>query len=274
MLLFPALSQQQLPHDVRFFFPSKIMGAEGAELWASSSLLSAASGYFKALLNSEFAESTPRRAKRSRAGGATPSVPMPDPVEKDFNDSDDETDAFIAATAPLKLDSSSDADDVSYKQIIVTQAAFSTYRAVLIYLSTGFIRFVPLSSSFGKSSISRHDYLQNKFDKYSSHPVSPASAYRLAHLLGLSELEDKCLLAIRHHLTVDGAAEFFFYSDTVALYEDVRKTAIAFIVANWAKVRRSQGWKETNARMVAEDKPGALALLSELMDAQAAAEGQ
>ncbi|BGP12333.1 hypothetical protein JCM10213_003861 [Rhodosporidiobolus nylandii] len=268
------LNLEQLPHNVRLFFPRA--HKDGAELWVKGEILSRSSPYLKDLLASDFAEAQPRRSKRARTSGAVEAVPAVQ-QEKDFDDSDDETDDFLFSKEPPSLSQSSEADDISFRQITVTQSAFSTYHAVLVYLQTGFIHFKPLSSSFPLSEpvcATRRDFLSAKWDEDSSlpHPVSPKSAYRLAHLLQLEDLQKRALGAVRTSLTVNGAATELF-SDFSSLYEDARKVTIDFVVKNRKEVEASAAYKDIGARMKARDAAlaHAGAIWFELAEAQAAA---
>ncbi|BGP12344.1 hypothetical protein JCM10213v2_000258 [Rhodosporidiobolus nylandii] len=239
------LNLEQLPHNVRLFFPRA--HKDGAELWIKGDILSRSSPYLKDLLSSGFAEAQPRRSKRARTSGGAETTAAASQDEKDFDDSDDETDDFLFSKKPPSLSQSSEADDISFRQITITQTAFSTYHAVLVYLQTGFIHFAPLSSSFPLSDPAhptRRDFLSSKHDENPSLPlpVSPTSAYRLAHLLQLEDLQKRALEAVRASLTVKGAATELF-SDTSVAYEELRKVVLEFAKENWAKVKESEGWE-------------------------------
>ncbi|BGP12327.1 hypothetical protein JCM10213_003868 [Rhodosporidiobolus nylandii] len=254
------LNLEQLPHNVRLFFPRA--HKDGAELWIKGDILSRSSPYLKDLLSSDFAEAQPRRSKRARTSGAVEAVRVLAQDGKDFEDSDDETDEFLFSKKPPSLFQSSEADDVSFRQITITQAAFSTYHAVLVYLQTGFVHFAPLSSSFPLANpafSTRRDFLASKYDEDPSLPVpvSPTSAYRLAHLLQLEDLQKRALDAVRSSLTVKGAATELF-SDTSVAYEEPRKVTLEFVKDNWAKVRESEGWKEMMERADRDEVPASI----------------
>ncbi|GAA5888898.1 hypothetical protein JCM6882_002894 [Rhodosporidiobolus microsporus] len=252
------LHLQQLPHDVRLFFP--LAHDDGAELWAKADFLACSSPYLKDLLASDFAESKPRRSKRVRTGGGAEAEISEAEVaavtgdEKDYVDSDDETDDFLFSERPPKLEQSSEADEVSYRQITITQTAFSTYHAVIVYLQTGFIHFAPLTSSFPSPDClspddpSRTDFLSQSFtDKPALPlPVSPKSAYRLAHLLQLDDLQKRSLDTFRSCLSVSNAADELF-SDVSVAYDEVREIVVEFVQEHWNEVRQTEGWKERKA---------------------------
>ncbi|BGP12362.1 hypothetical protein JCM10213v2_000278 [Rhodosporidiobolus nylandii] len=264
------LNLEQLPHNVRIFFPRA--HKDGAELWVKGEILSRSSPYLKDLLASDFAEAQPRRSKRARTSGASEAVPVPVPAqdEKDFDDSDDETDEFLFTKKPPSA-SFSEADDISFRQITITQSAYSTYHAVLVYLQTGFVHFAPLSSSFPLSNPAhptRRDYLASKHDEDPSLPlpVSPTSAYRLAHLLQLEDLQKRCLDALRSSLTV-GAAAAELFSGTALAYDELRKVILEFVKEKWEKVKETEGWKAEKARIKAGEHPEAAGVLVEVIEA-------
>ncbi|BGP12339.1 hypothetical protein JCM10213v2_000252 [Rhodosporidiobolus nylandii] len=256
------LHLEQLPHNVRLFCPHA--HKDGAELWVKGDILSRSSPYLKDLLSSGFAEAQPRRSKRARTSGGAETTAAASQDEKDFDDSDDETDDFLFSKKPPSLSQSSEADDISFRQITITQTAFSTYHAVLVYLQTGFIHFAPLSSSFPLSDPAhptRRDFLSSKHDEDPSLPlpVSPTSAYRLAHLLQLEDLQKRALEAVRTSLTVKGAATELF-SDTSVAYEDLRKVILEFVKENWAKVKESEGWKQHVEKAERDEVPSSIVM--------------
>ncbi|GAA5849537.1 hypothetical protein JCM8547_000488 [Rhodosporidiobolus lusitaniae] len=170
---------ERLTHDVRLFFPHA--HENGAEL-------------------SGLVETVPHRSKRARTDGVIEQVALP-PAEKDFEDSDDETDTFLFSKRPPTLDDSSERQDYLYRQISNPQTAFSTDSATLLYLQTCYISFLPLTSS--GSPESRIEYLDKAFADNPSLPlpVSPKSVYRLAHLLSLDDLQNLALTAFKNSLS-------------------------------------------------------------------------
>jgi hypothetical protein len=257
---------------VRLFFPCTGTDGKAAELWVKSDVLSKASPYFTSLLDSEFSESIPRRARRacqsSVAEAAAP--PAQEAVARDFVDSDDETDDFHFSKHPPLADRSSDADELFYRQITVTQTAFSTYRSLLLYLHSGFFQLAPLSSSFASRSDTRLDFLSSAHNADPSLPlpVSPRSLYRLAHLLDLDDLQQRSLEAIRCSLTVDNAAIELF-SDASIAYDELRAAILAFVKENWVQVRATVSWKELLAKVKLDEIPGGAAVVVEVFQAVA-----
>ncbi|GAA6002754.1 hypothetical protein JCM10207_007659 [Rhodosporidiobolus poonsookiae] len=270
------LHLRQTPHNVRLFFPHA--HESGAELWSTSDALSRSSPHFKTLLESGFAETVPKRSKRKRGGSTTAeATPAPEEGDKDFADSDDETDAFLFSTIAPQL-SASEGDDAAYQQVTITQAAFSTYHAVLVYLGSGFINFAPLSSSFpspassssdaDESSDTRLAHLQSHLTAHPTLPlpVSPKSVYRLAHLLQLPSLSRAALAAFRSSLTPSTAPQELF-TDCAIAYEELRRVVVEFVVERWGEVEGTESWREVSARVEADEVEGAAPVLLQLLGA-------
>ncbi|BGP32790.1 hypothetical protein JCM10296v2_004574 [Rhodotorula toruloides] len=226
------------PYDVRLFFPRVQEG--GAELWANSGFLSESSPYLKTLLASDFAESVTVLRKRPRVDGEHAGETQHDEAsEADFSDSDDAADRDFFEEHPPKLHEVDDDSSVQYKQVKVTKAAFSTYRAVLAHLRTGTITFAPLPSNCkpnsSKVAYTAGEY-RTKFTKSSlPRPVSPKSTFRLAHLLELSALQQECLRHLSAVLRPESAPDELI-SSTAKLHDDWRKVISEYVVENWDEV--------------------------------------
>ena len=228
---------------MRLFFPAA-GGRSDAVLWTSESLLTLSSPYFRTLFSSGLAETVSAGSKRARRPAASTRTVKDRSSAKSFEDSDDETDKLVLGPSDDALDDV----DFSYKQVVVTQAAYSTYRAVLLWMQTGFITFAPLSSSFDRAPEplkSRTDAIKamHKEDPRLPYPVSPKSVYRLAHVLELQELE---ALAMRHFrmeaLSLETApAELF--SDLSRDHVAWRAIVLDWVVERWSEVEESKGWK-------------------------------
>ncbi|GAA5935333.1 hypothetical protein JCM10213_004005 [Rhodosporidiobolus nylandii] len=212
------------------------------------------------LAGSENTAVPPRRARKS---GAQPvDVPV---QQKDFEDSDDETDAFLFSKKPPSLDDTAEASDLAFREISITQTAYSTYRAFLVYLQTGFVHFAPLRSAVKPSNPSVVETGDDFLGKMMAEneclplPVSPKSMYRLADLHRLAERDDRlgeiCLPAFSDSLTIHGAASELF-SDTSVAYEPIRKAALAFVVERFEEVSASESWKEMMGRIERDEVPG------------------
>ncbi|BGP40943.1 hypothetical protein JCM10449v2_004908 [Rhodotorula kratochvilovae] len=256
------------PHpNVRLFFPR--FGEDGAELWTTRALLENSSSYLETLLESDFVESIAIGSKRPRVERGDFAPAVADSDAKDFEDSDDETDAILLEQEPPNITDISDA--FSYNQITVTKTAYSTYRAVLVFLQTRFIRFAPLSSACKPIDPTAHSSRREKLAAIVKSswavPVSPKSAYRLAHLLEVQDLQRYCLHALRKGLTVAGAAHELF-SDVSACYDAWRAVILEYVVENWDDVSKAPSWIEAMAQVKAGDKPEAASIIYELMEAR------
>ncbi|BGP16439.1 hypothetical protein JCM10213v2_004441 [Rhodosporidiobolus nylandii] len=230
-----------VPPRVRFTFTNAHISE--VELWANSDTLSRSSPYFHDL--------SPLTSSRRNL--------------KDFEDSDDETDAFLFSKKPPSLDDTAEASDLAFREISITQTAYSTYRAFLVYLQTGFVHFAPLRSAVKPSNPSVVETGDDFLGKMMAEneclplPVSPKSMYRLADLHRLAERDDRlgeiCLPAFSDSLTIHGAASELF-SDTSVAYEPIRKAALAFVVERFEEVSASESWKEMMGRIERDEVPG------------------
>ncbi|BGP40876.1 hypothetical protein JCM10449v2_004841 [Rhodotorula kratochvilovae] len=259
-------------NNVRLLFPK--VGDSGAELWTTAELLSSSSPYLEELLTSEFSEGVQLGVKRSRTSPAPVTHMIDSNAPKNFEDSDDETDGTVSTADPPELHAVQDGTELTYRQITVTQAAYATWRAVLRYLETGFIRFAPLSSASQPNDpsaiLTRDEYITTvrKYEPALPAPVSPKSTYRLAHLLQLEHLQQLCLAQLAATLTAHSAAHELF-DDAAVCYEDWRKVMLTYVVKTWDSVSHSASWKETMERIKREDVPFARETLVELVVAQA-----
>ncbi|ORY74078.1 hypothetical protein BCR35DRAFT_353967 [Leucosporidium creatinivorum] len=282
----PAFSSRY-PNDMRLVFPH----SNDAELWASSTVLATASPYFKTLLESDFAENvhrggqTPQLAgtetndsqvaelKKKEADASRPGSAA-DAFMKEtgpaVDDSDDETDDLLVSTAAEQDKDTSSKEEPTYREVTITEASYSTYRALLLYLLTSHIKFAPLSSTFlprnTTASKTRSSHLKSlhTINPDLPLPVSPKSIYRLAHVLEIPSLLAVSLDNIKSQLTISNAARELF-SDTSALYDEVRAVILDFVVANWAEIKESEGMKEMERKTIAGEMPRAGAVLFKLM---------
>ncbi|EMS18390.1 hypothetical protein NBRC10512_001470 [Rhodotorula toruloides] len=223
----PHVFLSPMPYDVRFHFSDA--HEHGAELWAESAFLERASPYFRILLASDFAETAvvPQKRPRTAPSTALPASPASG-KEKDFDDSDDETDGLFFQKSPPQLFHHGDTHEFRFKQITVTQTAFTTYRAVLAFLRTGHISFAPLSSS----SASRDTLCLTHF----SRSLMPATA------------------------------PIELVNDASVRYDAWRKVVIEYIVERWDEVMETESWKDVYARIERDEIPGSGLVLLKLMD--------
>ncbi|GAA5984453.1 hypothetical protein JCM10908_003352 [Rhodotorula pacifica] len=276
--------------NLRLAFPQG--GDQHLGLWTTTSFLSQTSEYYKDLLASGCAETVPRRAKRlrngeisgaaaaqesSQAAGAAAQAEDAD-AEKAFaewQDSDDEADNFLLDRNPqISGDASQELDDIDYRQIEIRETAYSTFRAVLLYLQmkTGEICFAPLNSSLAPrnatSQATRQSLLDEALIRYPDLPlpVSPKSVYRLAHLIGHAELQKAALDSFASHLTIDGAP-YELFSPVAIAYDELRKVVVDYVVKNWKEIKVTESWKIWRGMAARGEIEGAAQVLVDLLGA-------
>ncbi|GJN91204.1 hypothetical protein Rhopal_004222-T1 [Rhodotorula paludigena] len=263
-----------VPHDVRLSFPHA--GTAGAEIWTTSSFLANSSPYLSDLLSSDFAESlTLNSKKRRRRSSPAATAARADAPPKDHADSDDETDELVLDTPARPLVDLEQLPELTYRQITVVSSAYTTYRAVIRWLETGYIAFLPLASTCKPRDPSaqrtRRDEveatLKSDPEETPALPVSLKSTYRLAHLLQLDRLEQICLAQLPLSLTHHGAAPELFDNASV-LYDEWRKVVIDYVVENWNEVTSTTTWVELDERIERDEVPGAAPILRKLMKAR------
>ncbi|CED83348.1 TRAF-like [Phaffia rhodozyma] len=153
------------------------------------------------------------------------------------------------------------------RRVIVRDASYPTFYALLYYLYTDSIAFAPLTSSFiplsavtnhvdtsgatvGSASSESHPsklrrlWIEDwsKMNPERPEPVSPKSMYVLADKIGLEELKSLSFEHIILNLTVQNIPHECF-SAFSASFDDVRKTQVAFFLKNWAEIKRTNGMK-------------------------------
>ena len=233
------------------------------------------SPYFRTLFSSGFAETIRVWSKRvrPRLGGVVKPVAQ---ASKDFDDSDDETDRHVLGTQASLHESNARVDPkIRYKQVTVTQAAYSTYRAVLLYLSTGYIHFAPLTSSFATSPTSRIEALEveHKKNPHLPFPASPKSVYRLAHILELDNLEQAAMRFFHDECLNLGTAPIELFSDLSRNHTEWRRMILERIMAQWDEVKASEVWATTTQRIKDGEIEGAGPTMVELLEAIAKRKG-
>ena len=250
--------------EVRLLFKRPADNLE-LELWTDVEFLNKASDYYKALSASGGIETVVKsRKKRQRAAAPTvvleqKQLPAPAPaadLSVDWQDSDDETDAFLVERDWMNCTTTKqDTAEFDYQEIEVHETAYSTMCAVLLYLQTGLIKFAPLRSSSHALSPDeltkkRNASLAKSLEAQPTLPpaVSPKSVYRLAHLLERNDLEQKALDSLASNLTISGAAAELFSPVSVA-YDQVRKIVFDFVVENWDEVKVTEAWRAVRSNV-------------------------
>ncbi|GAA5898569.1 hypothetical protein JCM8208_004701 [Rhodotorula glutinis] len=227
------------PYDVCLDFPRL-----GRQLWTTSAVLSA-SPYYKDLLSSSFQE-----------GKA----------------SDGEVDAEYGASVAPSLVSPS----APFHRVVIKDSAYSTYRALLVWLQTGHIEFARLRSAATSASggevksrgSSAGECPRRAPAPSSTRPLSPPrssstsssstarampltaspkSVYRLADLLSLPQLKSLALASFTTQLSPSNAFPEL-YTDAAACYPALRDAALEFAVARWAEVEGASATREVEQR--------------------------
>lgn len=233
------------------------------ELWANAEVLSQVSPYLKTLLQAGAAEGVVTRGKRRR----TEPVTLP-PIHGDNTefpeDSDTEPDSVYAS----RIESlPSPPDGFEYDEIRVVGTAFTTYRAVLTYLNTGYISFGRLSSSWtGDKTPTRREGIIADLNQAPNEPLasSPRSIYRLAHLLEIPNLQQLALKDYKDNLNIDSVATVLF-SKTSFLYPELRNAALDLASSKWSSVKKSQDMLNVQEKVKNGELPFFAEISSELL---------
>jgi hypothetical protein len=222
-----AQASAQTSQDVCFVFAGTDL-----KLWAAAHSLIKQSEYFRKLLTGEFTESTVRSGAKLDAG---PEVKVDgEQQHRDFEDSDDETDA--ATTHEVKH---TQATTLPHRVVHVKDTAYTTYFATLVWVGSRWIRLAPLRSILTPSQ-TVGDMIETSPQVPA--PASPKSVHRLAHLLDLRDLQDLALANIASQLTEENAATELF-SDVASAYPEVCDVILAYVLKHWRGVLASKGWK-------------------------------
>lgn len=164
-------------------------------------------------------------------------------LERDFDDSDNETDEMSAQQSTSKSGGSTR----PFRRIDITGEAYTTYRAVLCYLQTGHITFAPLRSNFRfllDPISSRRQAIETlHFDPTHPVPASPKSVYRLAGFLLLPDLAALALASLKSQLTTSNIA-YELHGDVAAVHDEVAEMELDFATSNWKKAGKSAAMQQ------------------------------
>ncbi|GAA6048051.1 hypothetical protein JCM3770_000167 [Rhodotorula araucariae] len=154
-------------------------------------------------------------------------------------------------------------DDRPRFEVVVTDAAYSTFRALLHFLYTDSIAFSPLASTYYVAKdhaathglsfphASRRAYLAAQAPVapsgsegtavagVKSAAVGPASAkaiYRLADKMGLAELKERAYEHVVSSLTAENIVYEVFGSFS-SRFDEIRRVEVAFLLDKWSEVR-------------------------------------
>jgi hypothetical protein len=161
----------------------------------------------------------------------------------------------------------------SMTTIVVKDAQYLTFRALLFALYTDIIVFAPLASTYRNERAqalkkdvdfpypTRRHYLRSKIptrktdaEKNAPFPCSPKSLYRIADKLDLQQIKDQAFEAIKASLTAENVASELF-SSFASLFPEVRKAEMAYLLEHWDTVSHSDTMtKDFNP--FRDDRPG------------------
>ncbi|EMD31420.1 hypothetical protein CERSUDRAFT_163065 [Gelatoporia subvermispora B] len=163
-------------------------------------------------------------------------------------------------------------------RVVVRDASYATYRAVLYYIYTDTITFAPLASSFlhrpsetDSANIaapdarphSRTEWLAQWDVRHNTpeapsrrpQPCSAKAVYRLADRLDLPELKARAFRYIVRSLSPENIA-YEAFSPFAAAFVDVRKVMVRYFLDNWAAIRGSESMRNVWAQIRVGRHPG------------------
>ncbi|GAA5954917.1 hypothetical protein JCM3765_007811 [Sporobolomyces pararoseus] len=241
------------PSNVCLYFPRT-----RSRLWTDEHTLRTASPYFETLLSSDFAESTPSRALDINAEDEKDQEPSPPST---YADSDTEEE-YTTVSTPTK-DGAAEAKSFEcfpYKIIKIHDTAYSTYEAVLLWISARYINFAPLLSNFSLVRDQSVAKIKNSLSPGLPPPVSPKSVYRLAHLLEIPELKKLALANYSSQLSTTGAL-LELYGDVSCTYPEVQDIAMSFVVKHWDQIKLGLAMQKIRQKMENGEGNSAMALI-------------
>jgi hypothetical protein len=253
ILLHVGFTAARLPGDVCFVFPRS-----GQQLWANEAFLSSANSYLEGILSSDFLEGTASTVSSPRGKANLAAYA--------FEESDEETDKIEAKKGASSKKKEKKVGE-PFKTVTITDTAYSTYLAVLVWLQSRHITFAPLLSHSRTSGNSRSNSvishtlkvsrLQDQSSALLPPPSSPKSIYRLAHLLEIDELASLALVNLLSQLTPEIAA-YELYSDVSTAYSAVRDVVLDYVVDHWEEVKQAESTAEMEEKALSgELEPGA-----------------
>ncbi|CAK9783435.1 hypothetical protein CC85DRAFT_282171 [Cutaneotrichosporon oleaginosum] len=175
--------------------------------------------------------------------------------------------AFAATTSRKRVREDAAAMGPRKTRVVVRDAAWSTWWAVLYWLYTDVVYFAPLTSSFGNPKqleeatsftellkpISRREWMQRWLNErrlthewgegpVGPRPVSAKAVYRLADKLDLPALKLRAFQHIISQLTPYNIPTEVF-SRFSTLFDEVRQVELAFFLKHWAEIKKSDAMK-------------------------------
>lgn len=255
-----------LPSNIRFYFAP---AGRTFELWTRLSSLPP-----RLVGKISFAQFVaPPRTGLNTRNAPPPSIPAASiSYESDpaYPDSDSEEDSIYSRILPAVAKQANDLPTPNnFRQVNLKGIKYSTFKALLVYLDSGFIEFSPLTSAFPLTSPpfpTRKAYLEKQLVDHPKLPlpVSPKSMYRLASLLDVSPLKTLSLSSLKSSLTLSNAAQELFSPLSIS-HEEVQAAIIEYVASNWAAIREGESYKEIVKRIKRDEIKGAGKVLVDLI---------
>jgi len=255
------------PQDVKFVFKR---GEEESHLWTTAAILR--DNCPSTLFNSDFVEArsssdNDRNKKRKLDNNVTTNEEAIG-FELDDNDSDVDLDESLPGVSTA---TSASSHNRLHYQISIHNAAYSTYRVVLMYLQTGHVWFAPLTSSFSHLPVEARPKArleaisaQYKLEPKLPPPASPKSVYKLAHYLSLPSLQSLALQEISRQLSIENVFIELF-DGLPSVYDEVRKVMVEYAVKHKKEVIETEGFKTVMERLRRNELDRSGAVVADLL---------
>ncbi|KAK4702760.1 hypothetical protein P7C70_g3460, partial [Phenoliferia sp. Uapishka_3] len=202
---------------------------------------------------------------------ASPSrTPMPRKSPGDLTEKDGETaragppERDTKSTTPRKAAKKNDRPKRPMFEVVVTDAAYTSFRALIYYLYTDSITFSPLASNYHTARDlatqngtlfpfpNRRSYLiatsiptphAMTASPSTPGPCGAKAIYRLADKIGLPELKERAYDHIVKSLTVQNIPYEVFGSFSLR-FEEIKRVEIAFLLDKWNELRESSSLRK------------------------------
>jgi hypothetical protein len=136
-------------------------------------------------------------------------------------------------------------NNLTYHEVVISSAAYTNYKSILLWIHTSYINFAPLSSSRLSTTDEDVEVSANDDTLISA---SPKSVYRLAHLLDLTELCQLALDSIKSQLTpLNVALELF--SNFSGVYDEVRNVEMDYFLDHYDEIKANGSMNRVEVRM-------------------------
>lgn len=260
-------------NDLLFLFPG------GKRLWYNSRALIQASPYYQLMFESGFAEASPSyllnpfpldmfklesgksekqesipagTAEKVKQDGklelATSKMKIVEEVEEEEEEENSDSDFEPDSISVVRKDAL-----LPIHKIVIRDASYKTFKALLFFISTSKLDFAPLRSTFSNStsppaSVPEDITFTSPPNSDSSPaPVSPKSIYKLAHKLEIASLSKLALENYTSQLHATNALHELF-SD-ITIYPEIKEAAIAACLDNWSSISGGSELQGIEARL-------------------------